>query len=60
MKRSIGVHFFISLALGGAATHFTLDAMYYSSVFSGVFAAIEIIAIVLNIICGVDKSPEEK
>lgn len=54
MKRSSGIHWFISTVLGSAVTVFFLFTVYLSSFIYGVLTIFAVIGLVLNIICGPD------
>ena len=59
MKRSFGIYFLISIALGMAAgCSFTL-AIQDANIFYGVECIVTTVAAVLNIACGYDKGEKK-
>ena len=60
MKRSFGIHLFITTVLGGAVGSWMILAITTQSISYGELAMLAIIATVLNIICGDDKKSNSK
>lgn len=60
MKRTLGIHCFISLVLGMAASSFLLLAIQHSSIIYGIFTIMTAIAGGLNLVCDTGESNKKE